>query len=155
MLLADDVVLIDETREGVNTKIERWRDTLEVKGFKLSRSKTQYLHCHFSVGEGGVKNEIAIGGAVIPRVERFKYLRSIIQGNWEINEDINQRIIKIGWHKWKNASGVLCDKKIPLRLKERVHRMVIRPTLLYNAKCWPVKSSHIQRMRVTKMRMVR
>ena len=55
MLLADDVVLIDETREGVNTKIERWRDTLEVKGFKLSRSKTQYLHCHFSVGEDDVE----------------------------------------------------------------------------------------------------
>jgi len=42
MLFADDIVLIDESREGVNTKLERWRDTLEAKGFRLSRSETEY-----------------------------------------------------------------------------------------------------------------
>ena len=41
MLFADDIALIDETGEVVNTKLERWRDTLETKGFKLSRSKTE------------------------------------------------------------------------------------------------------------------
>ena len=36
MLFADDIVLVDETREGVNAKLELWRDTLETKGFRLS-----------------------------------------------------------------------------------------------------------------------
>ena len=49
MLFADDIVLIDESREAVNTKLERWRDTIQAKGFRLSRSKTKYLHCRFSV----------------------------------------------------------------------------------------------------------
>ena len=92
MLFADDIILIDETRDGVNTKLEQWRDTLEAKGFRLSRSKTEYLHCHFSAEEGGVANEIAIERAVIPRVKRFKYLGSIIHEEEEIDEDINQRI---------------------------------------------------------------
>jgi len=95
MLFANDIALIDETREGVNTKLEWWRDTLEAKGFKLSRSKTKYLHCRFSAGEGDVANEVTIGDAVIPSVERFRYLGSIIQENGEVDEDINQRI-KIG-----------------------------------------------------------
>ena len=95
----------------------------------MSRLKTEYLHCRFSEGEGGVANEVNIEGAAIPRVERFRYLGSIIQENGEINEDINQRIM-IGWQKWKKASGVLCDKKIPLKLKGREHRMVVRPSLL-------------------------
>ena len=64
----------------------------------MSRSKTEYLHCQFSAGEGGVRNKVAIEGVVIPRVERFKYLGSIIQENREIDEDINQQI-KIGWQK--------------------------------------------------------
>ena len=98
MLFADDIVLIDESREGVNTKLERWRDTLEAKGFRLSRSKTEYLHCRFSVEGGGVASEVAIEGAIISRVERFKYLGSIIQGNGDIDEDINHRI-KVGWQK--------------------------------------------------------
>jgi len=133
MLFADDIVLIDETRDGVNTKLGRWRDTLEAKGFKLSRSKMEYLHCNFSVSEG-VANGVTMEGVVIPRVERFRYLRSIIHENGEIDEDINQRITS-GWQKWKKASGVLCDKRIPLKLKERVYRMVVRPTLLYGAEC--------------------
>jgi len=84
MLFTDDIVLIDETRKGVNTKLECWRDTLEAKGFKLSRSKTEYLYCRFSADEGGVTSEVAIEGESIPKVERFRYLGSIIQVNREI-----------------------------------------------------------------------
>jgi len=153
MLFIDNIVLIDETRDGVNTKLERWRDTLEAKGFRLSRSKMEYLHCHFSANEGGVTNNVAIEGAIILRVERFRYLGSIIQENGEIDEDTNQWI-KIGWQKWKKASGVLCDKRIPLNLKGRVYHMVIRPTLLYEAQCWPIKRSHIQMMKVAEMRVI-
>ena len=45
MLFADDIVLIDETRNGVNDKLEGWRQTLESKGFKLSRTKTDLGVC--------------------------------------------------------------------------------------------------------------
>jgi hypothetical protein len=48
MLFADDVVLVDESRTGVDQKLEMWRRTLEVKGFRLSRSKTEYMKCDFS-----------------------------------------------------------------------------------------------------------
>jgi len=92
MLFADDVVLIDESREGVNTKLERWRDTLEAKGFRLSRSKTKYLHYRFSADKGGIVGEVAIEGAIIPRVERFRYLGSLIQESGGIDEDINHQI---------------------------------------------------------------
>ena len=47
MLFADDVVLVDERRTGVNQKLELWRETLESKGFRLSRTKTEYIRCDF------------------------------------------------------------------------------------------------------------
>jgi len=81
---------------------------------------------------GGLEDEVAIGSVAIPKVVRFRYLSSIIQEDGEIDEDFNQQI-KIGWQKWKNALGVLCDKRISLRLKRRVYRMVVRPPLLYGA----------------------
>ncbi|KAF3628568.1 G2/mitotic-specific cyclin-2 [Capsicum annuum] len=37
-----------ETAEGVNDKLEVWRQTLESKGFRLSRNKTEYLECKFN-----------------------------------------------------------------------------------------------------------
>jgi hypothetical protein len=48
ILFADDVVLVDESRMGVDQKLELWRRTLEAKGFRLSRSKTEYMKCDFS-----------------------------------------------------------------------------------------------------------
>jgi hypothetical protein len=48
MPFADDVVLVDENRTGVEQKLELWRWTLEAKCFRLSRSKTEYMKCDFS-----------------------------------------------------------------------------------------------------------
>ena len=32
-----------------------------------------------------------------------------------------------------------CDKRIPIRFKGKVYGMVVRSTLLYSSKCWPIK----------------
>jgi hypothetical protein len=48
ILFADDVVLVDESRTGVDQKLELWRRTLEAKEFRLSRSKTEYMKYDFS-----------------------------------------------------------------------------------------------------------
>jgi hypothetical protein len=38
---ADNLVLVDESQATVNRKLEFWRETLESKGFRLSRTKTE------------------------------------------------------------------------------------------------------------------
>jgi hypothetical protein len=48
MLFADDVVLLDESRTGVDQKLKLWRRILEAKGFRISRSKTEYVNYDFS-----------------------------------------------------------------------------------------------------------
>jgi len=64
MLFVDDVVLVDESRAGVNRKLELWRRTLESKGFRLSRTKIEYMMCDFSTSrhEGG---DVSLGGQVV------------------------------------------------------------------------------------------
>ena len=94
MLFADDIVLIDETREGVKGKLERWRHTLESRGFRVSRSKIEHLHCRFS-GREDPRGKVTIEGMQIPKVEKFKYLGSIILHEGDIDEDISHRI-KVG-----------------------------------------------------------
>ena len=39
MLFADDIVLVDEMRAGVNAKLELWRQTSVSRDFRLSRTK--------------------------------------------------------------------------------------------------------------------
>ena len=61
----------------------------------------------------------------------------------------------MGWLKWKSSSGVLYDKRVPLGLKGKVYRMVVRPAVLYGSECWPLKKTQAQRLMVAEMRMIR
>ena len=65
MLFVDDVMLVEESRTGVNQKRELWRETLKFKGFRLSRTKTEYMRCDF--GTTTQKEEdISLEGQVVP-----------------------------------------------------------------------------------------
>ncbi|XP_047265649.1 uncharacterized protein LOC124897153 [Capsicum annuum] len=154
MLFADDIVLIDEMREGVNEKLEVWRQTPESKGFRLSRSKTEYMECKFSDLRQEDDVVVRLDYQDVCKRDNFKYLGFMIQGNDEIDEDISNRI-GAGWMKWRLASGVLCDKKVPLKLKGKFYKVAVRPAMLYGAECWPVKNSYIQKLKVAEMRMLR
>ena len=102
MLFADDVMLVDESRAGVNRKLEMWRRTLESKGFRLSRTKTEYMMCDFSASrhEGG---DVSLDGQVVAHKDTFRYLGSMLQKNGDIDEDVRHRI-SAGWLKWRQAS---------------------------------------------------
>jgi hypothetical protein len=137
ILFVDDMVLVDESRTGVDQKLELWRRTLEAKGFRLSRSKTEYMKCDFSAiiqEEGDVRHD----GQVVPKKDTFHYLGSMLQKNGDIDEDVSHRI-KAHWLKWRQASGVLCDSRVPLKLKGKFYRTAIRLAILYGAECWPTK----------------
>ena len=91
MLFADDVVLVDESRAGVNRKLELWRRTLESKRFRLSRTKTEYMMCDFSATshEGG---DVSLDGQVVVQKDTFRYLGSVLQKDGDIDEDVRYRI---------------------------------------------------------------
>ena len=91
MLFVDGIVFIDKTRNGVNIKLDLCRHTLESRCFNLSISKTEYLKCTFSRGEED-KGVVTFGVMTIPKVEKFKYLRLIIQEKGDIDKDIDQYI---------------------------------------------------------------
>ncbi|XP_070032186.1 uncharacterized protein [Nicotiana tomentosiformis] len=141
-------------RGGDNERLEVWKQALESKGFKMSRTKTEYLECKFSGATQVVDEDVRLDFQVIPRRENFKYLGSVIQGNREINEDVTHRI-RAEWMKWRLASGVLCDKNVPLKHKGKFYRAVVRLAMLYGAKCWPVKNYHVHKMKVDEMRKLR
>ena len=69
-LFADDVVLVDESRTGVNQKLELWRETLEFKGFRLNRTKTEYIRCDFGTTTRE-EEYISLEGQVVPMKDTF------------------------------------------------------------------------------------
>ncbi|KAF3678770.1 Callose synthase 5 [Capsicum annuum] len=139
MLFADDVVLIDETWGGVNEKLEVWRQTLESKGFRLSRFKTKYLECKFSDSSQEDEVVVRLDSQDVRKRDSLKYLGFIIQGNGEIDEDVSKHI-GADWMNWRLASGVLCDKKVSLKLKGKFYRVAVHPVMLYGAECCQLRT---------------
>jgi hypothetical protein len=153
MLFVDDVVLIDKSRTGVDQKLVLWRRTLEAKCFILSRSKMECMKCDFSA-TSQEKEDVRLDGQVVPKKDTFHYLGSTLQKNGDIDEDVSHRI-KAGWLKWCQASDVLCDPRVPLKLKYKLYRTTIRSVILYGAECWTTKRRHVQQPSVAEMRMLR
>ncbi|XP_019257878.1 PREDICTED: uncharacterized protein LOC109236115 [Nicotiana attenuata] len=116
-------------------------------------TNTEYLKCKFSVVTGEADINVRLDSQVIPKRGSFKYLGSVIQGDEEIDEDVTHRIRVVD--EMKPESGVLCDKNMPPKLKSQFYKATVRPAILYGEECWPVKNSHIQKMNVAEIRILR
>ncbi|XP_042488418.1 uncharacterized protein LOC122068611 [Macadamia integrifolia] len=77
MLFVDDIVLISETVPEINVKLELWRYTLESRGLKISRTKTEYMKCNFSRLKID-SEEVKIEAREIPQCNCFRYLSSTL-----------------------------------------------------------------------------
>ena len=71
--------------------------TLEFKGFRLSRTKTEYMRCDFD-GAAQEERDVSLEGQVVPKNDIFQYLGSMVQRDRDINANISHRI-KAGWIK--------------------------------------------------------
>ena len=50
----------------------------------------------------------------LPTVQSFKYLGSTLDRRGGASKDVDNRVAK-AWSKWRELSGVICDKKIPTK----------------------------------------
>ena len=67
----------------MNQKLKLWRETLESKSFRLSRTKTEYMRCDFGTTTRE-EEDISLEG--LPRKDTFRYLGSMLQRDRDIDE---------------------------------------------------------------------
>ena len=128
MLFADDIVICSESKEHVEEKLESWRYALERRGMKVNRRKTEYMCVNERQdnSSGTVKTQ----GEEVAKVEDFKYLDSTVQSNGECGREVKKRL-QAGWNGWRRMSGVICDRRVPARVKGKVYKVAVRPAMLY------------------------
>ena len=112
MLFADDIVICKDTREEVERRLESWKYALERRAMKVSRSKTEYL----CVSKGNDDKTVKMEDAKVPRVKEFKYLGSTVQESGSCEREVKKRV-QAGWNRWRKISGVICNRRLPARVK--------------------------------------
>lgn len=142
MLYADDIVIIGKQVKEVEDRLQQIQERLENIGMKINMDKTEAM---IIGGEETVMKER--NGGIIKRVEQFKYLGSIITTDNNINADMDNRI-RCGWQKFTACKEILLDKRVPVRLKGRILKTVVRPAILYGAEFWPVTQEMEKRVNI-------
>ena len=126
MLFADGIMICEETREEVERTLECWRYALERRRMEVSRSKTKYL----CINGGNDDETVKMDDTKVPRVTEFKYLGSTLQESGSCEREIKRRL-QAEWNGWRKVLGVICDKRLPARVKGKVYSSVVRPAMVY------------------------
>ena len=150
MLFADDIVICEETREEVERRLEYWKYALERRAMKVNRSKTKYL----CITGGNDDKTVKMEDAKVPRVKEFKYLGSTLQESGSCKREVKKRV-QAGWNGWRRVSGVICDRRLPARVKGKVYSSVVRPAMVYGLETVAVTKKQVEEMEVAEMKMLR
>ena len=115
MLFTDDIMLCGDKDVDMTEYLESWRKALEERGMRVSRPKTQFMD--FSLGQNaqGNRPQVKILGEEVERVTHFKYLGVSIEEEGGMETEIAKRV-GVGRMNWTKCSGVLCDKRMPVKL---------------------------------------
>ncbi|GJX06084.1 retrovirus-related pol polyprotein LINE-1 [Tanacetum coccineum] len=105
MVFADDIMLVTESADGLNLRLESWRKALEYNSLWISREKTEYLRCDFGRYEAihGEEGIIHIEVKILQPKESFRYLGSVMHRSRRIDDDVTHHI-RTGWTRWRAAS---------------------------------------------------
>ena len=90
----------------------------------------------------------------VPKVKEFKYLGSTVQESGGCKREVKKRV-QTGWNGWRRVSGVICDKRLPARVKEKVYSSVVRPAMVYELETVAVTKKQVKEMEVAEMKMLR
>ena len=131
-------------------RLESWKYALERRGIKVSRSKTEYLCINGRNDDETVKIE----DAKVPRVKEFKYLGSTVQESGGCEREVKKRV-QAGWNGWRRVSEVICDRRLPARVKGKVYCSMVRPAMVYGLETVAVTKKQVEKMEVEEMKMLR
>ena len=90
----------------------------------------------------------------VTKVEDFKYLGSTGQSDGECGREVEKRI-QAGWNGWRRMSGVICDRRVPARVKGKVCKVAVRPTMLYGLETVALAKRQEAAMEVAELKMLR
>ena len=98
--------------------------------------------------------ELKLQGEKVKRAKNFKYLGSTVSSDGRCEEEVRRRI-QAGWMSWRKVSGVLCDRKLSAKIKGKMYKSVIRPTMFYEMETVAVTKRQVGKMEVAELKMVR
>ena len=78
----------------------------------------------------------------------------MVQESGGCEREIKKRV-QAEWNGWRRVSGVICDRRLPAGIKEKVYSSVVRTAIVYGLETVPVTKKQVEEMVVAEMKMLR
>ncbi|KAJ2943370.1 hypothetical protein O0L34_g12180 [Tuta absoluta] len=150
-IYADDVAICTTSQSELEHALNEWKRQLQTGGLMLSVAKTQYMVCN---NLGASEDPLVIDGQLIKKCDEYKYLGTLLHTTGDLEANIQHRIAA-AWLKWREVTGVTCDRRMPVKLKGLVYKSMIRPVLTYGSETWALTQRQVQSIHVAEMKMLR
>ena len=111
VMFADDLVICEHSRAEVFLQPERWRETFESHGLRIREENQSTCHAQ-------KETKLSTFTKKVKTLKTFKYLGSMFDANGGAEKDVTNRV-KIAWSKWRETTGVMYDRNIPTKLKDK------------------------------------
>lgn len=146
---ADDIVLMAETMEDLNTMLEDLRSASQRVGLRMNMDKTKIMsNAHV------VPSPVHVGNTTLEVVDHYVYLGQAVQlGRSNIEKEISRRI-QLGWAAFGKLRKIFASD-LPQCLKTKVYEQCVLPVMTYGSETWSLTMGLIRRLKVTQRAMER
>ena len=78
----------------------------------------------------------------------------MVQESGDCEREVKKRV-QAGWNGQRRVSGVICDRRLPARVKGKVYSSVVTPAMVYGLEMVVVTKKQVKDMEVAEMKMLR
>ena len=80
---------------------------------------------------------------IVSRVKKFKYFGSTVQESGSCERELKKRV-QAEWNGSRKVSGLICDRRLPARVKGKVYSSVVRPAMVYGLETVAVTKKQVE-----------
>lgn len=143
---ADDIVLIAKSIDELKIMFEQLDSQSQLKGLKMNINKTKFMasteHQFIEVNQNKVE-----------QVKNYVYLGQLIAIEERTEQEIERRR-SLAWKKYWSLKKIL-KSKVSTKLKTKILRTCVFPTLIYGCQTWAPTTSQMNKLKSTQTTMYR
>ena len=75
---------------------------------------------------------------------------STVQESGGFEREVKKRW-QAGWNRWRKASGVIFDRRLPAKVKGKVYSSVVRPVMVYGLETVAITKKQVEEIEVAEV----
>ena len=147
LLFADDVAMVSNQQDGLQTLMDKFSDVCDLFGFTISQKKTQVIG-HATPSPPC----ITVSGEELEVAHQFQYLGSTTTDSLLLDVELSKCIGKVLTALSKLTKRVWENKHLTIPTKINVYKACVISTLLYSSESWTTYSTQEQKLQVFHLR---